>query len=90
MGKIVRTRQARSDALDIWNHIADDNEAAADKLILQFNETLALLAEQPRLGSSQEELRKGLRCMPVRSYLVFYEPIPGGIRVFRILHSARR
>lgn len=89
MARIIRTRQARSDVLDIWEYIAADNTAAADKLILRLDEVVRLLAEQPELGSRQEKYRVGLRCMPVGN-LIFYDQVPDAIRVLRILHGARR
>lgn len=90
MARIIRTRQARADVLNIWEYIAADNTAAADKLIRRIDEVVRLLAEQPELGSPQDKYRIGLRCMPVGSYLIFYDQIPGAIRVIRILHGARR
>lgn len=90
MARIIRTRQARSDVLDIWEYIAADNTAAADKLLLRLDEVVRLLAEQPELGSRQDKYRVGLRCMPVGNYLIFYDQVPDAIRVLRILHGARR
>lgn len=90
MARIIRTRQARNDVLDIWEFITTDNLAAADKLIRQLDEVVRLLAEQPELGSSQDKYRIGLSCMPVGHYLVFYDQVPDAIRILRILHGARR
>ena len=90
MARIIRTRQAREDVLDIWEHIADDSTGAADRLVQRFDEVVRLLAEQPNLGSAQDKYRLGLRCMPVGNYLIFYDQIPDAIRVLRILHGARR
>lgn len=90
MARIIRTRQARADILDIWEYIAADNAAAADKLIRRLDEVVRLLAEQPELGSPQDKYRVGLRCMPVGTYLIFYDQVPDAIRVIRILHGARR
>lgn len=90
MPRIVRTRIAREDVLEIWRYIANDNLVAADKLVRQLDEMVKLLAAQPGIGSSQEKYRPGLRCLPVGNYLIFYEPISNGIRVLRVLHGARR
>ena len=90
MARVIRTMQAREDALDIWEYIAEDNAAAADNLPLRINAVNRLLAENPKLGSPQDKYRIGMRCMPVGSYLIFYEPIPKAIRILRILHAARR
>ncbi len=90
MARVIRTRQARTDVLDIWEFIAVDNTAAADKVVRRLDEVIHLLAQQPDLGSRQDRYRVGLRCMPVGNYLIFYDQIPDAIRVLRILHGARR
>jgi len=89
MPRIVRTRQARNDVLDIWEYVARNNPAAADRLIRRLDVMIRRLAEQPRIGAAQDKYRAGLRSFPVGNYVIFYEPIPTGIQVIRILHGAR-
>lgn len=90
MARLIRTSQAREDVLDIWAYIAQDNPAAADKLLCRIDETMQLLAENPGTGISQYQYREGLHCKPVsKRYLIFYEPIDDGIRIIRVLHGAR-
>ena len=90
MPRIIRTRQAREDLLDIWDYVAANNTVAADKLIRKIDEMVRLLADQPGLGSPQDKYRAGLRCMPVGKYLIFYDQTPETLRVLRVLHGARR
>jgi len=68
-GEILRRPQARLDLIDIWNYIADDNEAAADRLLDRI--------EQPKAGRERAELAPGLRSFPVGNYLLFYLPLLG-------------
>jgi toxin ParE1/3/4 len=89
MARIVRTRQAREDVIDIWEYIARDNSTAADKLLRKFDETMQHLSEHPRIGAPQDKYRRGLRCFPVGRYLIFYESFDGGIRIIRVLHGRR-
>lgn len=89
MLRIERTRQAREDVLDIWNYIAADSIEAADALVRRLDEVIRLLCEHPRLGTPQDKYRHGLRCMSVGNYLIFYDEIPGVLRVLRVLHGAR-
>ena len=84
------TRRAEQDVLDIWLYIAADNITAADKLVDRFTEIYERLADNPGIGSSQEQYRPGLRCFPVGNYIVFYRTIDGGIEVYRVLHGARQ
>ncbi|MFH1301455.1 MAG: type II toxin-antitoxin system RelE/ParE family toxin [Planctomycetota bacterium] len=90
MPRILRTRQANEDVLNIWSYIAEHDTTAADQLIRRINDLLQQLAAHPGLGAKQEQLRKGLRCFPIGNYLIFYEPIENGIQVLRILHGARQ
>jgi toxin ParE1/3/4 len=87
---VVRRRPLASDDIaEIWDHIADDSLRAADRWIDQLDEQFGLLASQPLMGRAREELSPGLRSFPFGRYVIFYEPIEGGIDVVRLLHSAR-
>ena len=44
-GEILRRPQARLDLIDIWNYIADDNEAAADRMLDRIEGVLQMLSE---------------------------------------------
>ncbi len=90
MLNIVRTRQACEDVIEIWQYIAADNAVAADAVVRRLDEVILLLGEHPKLGMSQDKYRPGLRCMPAGGYLIFYDEMPGALRILRVLHGARR
>jgi len=48
-----------------------------------------VLALQPFLGKSIEELATNVRFVPLGSYLIFYRPTKDVIEIVRILHGAR-
>lgn len=89
MSRIRWTRDARRDASDIWHYIARDNIPAADAVTDGFTENLGLLAQNPLLGSSRSELGEHVRSFSIGNYILFCEPVPGGILLVRILHGAR-
>jgi toxin ParE1/3/4 len=91
MGRVVRTRTAKVDVLQIWNHIAEDSIEAADRLVEKFNEKLQLLADFPGLGPARPELGPALRSFPVDQYLLIYERRTKGkgITLLRVVHGAR-
>jgi plasmid stabilization system protein ParE len=60
-GEILRRPQARLDLIDIWNYIADDNEAAADRMLDRIGGVLRMLSEQPKAGRERPELAPVLR-----------------------------
>jgi toxin ParE1/3/4 len=41
------------------------------------------------MGRARDELSPSLRSFPFGRYVIFYEPVEGGIDVVRLLHSAR-
>jgi toxin ParE1/3/4 len=79
-GEILRRPQARLDLIDIWNYIADDNEAAADRMLDRIGGVLQMQSEQPKAGRERPELAPRLRSFPVGNYLLFYLPLPRGHR----------
>ena len=89
MPSILRRPLARDDLAEIWDTIADDSVERADTFIDRIDATLHTLAEQPMLGRSRQELAPGLRSFPIGRYVIFYEPLPDGIAVVRVLHGAR-
>ena len=46
-------------------------------------------AEFPHSGSIRSELGGGTRSFAVGNYVIFYRPIPDGIRLLRVLNAAR-
>jgi toxin ParE1/3/4 len=89
MAVILKRPRAADDLIEIWDYIADDSVARADAFIDDADAKFRLLAEQPMLGRSREELAPGLRSVSFGRYLIFYEVIPDGIAIVRVLHSAR-
>lgn len=81
--------QARSDLLDIYAHIADNNPRAADSLVDLFHEKFLLLAKYPLLGQIRPELFPELRSFSVKNYVIFYLPYENGVRIARIIHATR-
>lgn len=89
MPRVTRRPLAEADILEIWDYIADDNIAAADRWVDRLDEQLGLLAGQPMMGRARDELAPGVRSFPFGRYVVFYAPLDDGIDVIRVLHGAR-
>jgi toxin ParE1/3/4 len=80
---------------DLAEHLAQTNEAAANRLLRAFEQTIQKLAQTPEIGSlcqfSHPRLTD-MRCWPVKrfkNHLIFYRPLEGGIEVLHIIHGAR-
>jgi toxin ParE1/3/4 len=89
MPRIVVSPLAQSDIDEIWDSIARDSPANADRFVDRIERRFDLLADHPGLGLGRDDLRPGLRCFAHARYLIYYRPIRGGIEVIRVVHGAR-
>ena len=89
MAKIEQSALAKSDLVDIWLYIAQDNLEAADRFIDQIEQKFLLLASTPEAGVSRDKLAPGLRSFPIGDHLILYKPTKGGIVIVRVLSGYR-
>jgi toxin ParE1/3/4 len=64
MSRVTRRPLATLDILDMWDHIAEDSTAAADRWIDKLDEKFKLIAPQPLMGRARDELAASLRSFP--------------------------
>lgn len=89
MPRLTRRPLAEADIVEIWEYIAEDSLAAADRWVDRLDEQLRLLAGQPMMGRARDELAPAVRSFPIGRYVVYYAPLDDGIDVVRVLHGAR-
>ena len=89
MSRILRRPRAEADLIEIWNYIAQDSPTRADKLLDEIDEKSQTLAQSPFIGKARDELGRKIRSFPIGNYVLFYQPIEGGIDIIRVLHGAR-
>lgn len=90
MAKIIKISPlAEVDLLDIAIHIAADSVSASDEFLQNMDERFSLLVTQPEMGRQRPELGNIIRSFAFRNYVVFYDPIPEGIFIVRVLHGSR-
>jgi toxin ParE1/3/4 len=87
--KLRLAPKASSDLRQIWAYIANDNMAAAERVLERINEVLRLLVEQPEAGRRRDELGDGLRSFATRTHVVFYEVRENSVDVIRVLDGHR-
>jgi toxin ParE1/3/4 len=79
---------AQADLDGIWNHtVAQWDEAQAQAYILGLDASMKLLAENPRMGRSIDDIRKGYFKFPAASHILIYRLTPDAIEFMRILHN---
>lgn len=80
--------RARADLDDIWEYSAAKwNVERADNYIREIWKTVELVASEPSIGRSCDEIRAGYFKFPSGSHLIFYRRLGKKIDVVRILHQ---
>lgn len=85
--KFRKAPQADQDLDSIWDLIATNSVRVADKQIARIGEIFELLLENPLAGRERRELRAGLRSFAVGNYVIFYDLLPDGIEIIRVMHG---
>jgi len=68
-------------SVDTWG------EAQARRYIAEIVECCERIADNPRLGRSCPEIRRGYRRIEQGKHVLFYEQVDGEVLVRRILHQ---
>ena len=90
MAVIRTTSDARRDIDSITLQIAHDSVTNALRWYDELDEFFKRIARSPGMGTLRDSFQKGLRSVPFGNYLVFFQKIPGGIRIIRVIHGAQR
>jgi plasmid stabilization system protein ParE len=78
MGRVLRTNRATEDLVDIFAEAAGRSSALVERRRAAFARTLALLSDNPGLGSRRLPQRPDVRVFPCDRYLLFYRPLAAG------------
>jgi toxin ParE1/3/4 len=60
-----------------------------DGYLKALTRAFELLAENPGVGRSRNDIRPGLRSFLCRRHLIFYREGSGGVEIIRLLHASR-
>lgn len=85
----IYTIPAKRDLVEIWVYIAEDNMDAADATEKRIRSVCDKLDQSPSLGKLRSELGAEIRAIGTGNYMVYYRLTPNGVRILRIVHSAR-
>ena len=88
--KVVLHPEAYRDIEEIWEYIAADSLAAADRTVEEFYRTIRKLASFPNQGHSRADLTSSpLRFLAVRDYVIVYATDAEPLVVIAVLHGRR-
>lgn len=80
---------AESDLDNIWLAIAQDNPAAADRMIDAIRQRTEQLSLFPESGPLRPEISDDARCLTLADYLILYRITRHQVEIVRIVHGAR-
>jgi toxin ParE1/3/4 len=88
--RVFRTPDAIADLDGLWDYIARDNPAAADRVPDELHDRFVLLSKNPEMGELQPILADGTyRRFVHRKYVIYYRPFIDRIVLVRVLHGAQ-
>lgn len=86
--RLLLSRRAKEDLLEIWEFIADHDELAADRYIDHLRDRALELLHFPELGRARNEIHLNLRSLLARNHLLFYTIEGEEVQILRILHGS--
>jgi plasmid stabilization system protein ParE len=90
MSRYELTRSALADIDELWTYIAEDSVEAADRVSSAILDACQLLAEQPLIGHTREDLTpRPVLFWSSGRYLIVYRPETEPLRIVAIFHGAR-
>ena len=89
MKRLRRLPAAVADVDDIWFYIAQDNPAAAQRVIERIADATARLEDFPASGSPRPDIHPAARSIPVGPYIVYYRIGNETVDIVRVMHAAR-
>ena len=94
--KLVWTRKAEEDLIEIHAFLALDSPTAADRIVDKLISVADVLRRHPRLGQRRPEIRPSVRMMTDWPYVLLYETLPDEedgqvkfVEVVRVLDGRR-
>lgn len=89
MSRYIITPDAEMDLELIQDHIALDSERQAEKFLERLPAEFGRLAAMPRMGRGHPDFGADVRSIPLRPYIIYYQPLADGVEILRVIHGAR-
>lgn len=86
--KIHKSALAELDLIGIWEYSYGQWDAdQADKYLDELDKGISLLADNPELGISRDEVREGYRVLFINNHAIYYTLTQTAILIVRVLHE---
>jgi len=94
--RLTWSHAARLDVLEIYQDIALEQPAAAERWFDRIEVKAGLLAAQPRIGMRRSDIRPAMRMLVEAPYLILYRTDPDNddgpvraVEIIRVVHGRR-
>jgi toxin ParE1/3/4 len=82
--------EARADLEEIWTYYAQvAGRQTADNIARKIAGACDLISDYPLAGRARDELRPGIRALPVQPHVVFYRLVADVPEIVRVLDGRR-
>jgi toxin ParE1/3/4 len=89
MSQYIISLPASRDLSAIVDYFAGENIEAGERLLQTFNQKCQQLVSFPNLGREYNNLRPGLRGLPLNGHIILYQTIDDGIEIVRVVNGKR-
>ena len=89
MSQFIISQSASRDLSSIVDYFVIENVEAGERLLQTFNQKCQQLVNFPNMGREYNNLRPGLRGLPINGHIILYQTITDGIEIVRVVNGRR-
>ena len=89
MNNFIISPSASRDLNQIAEYFLARNLEAGEKLFNEFNKKCQYLTIFPNIGRSYDNLKNGLRGLPLNGYIILYQVIDDQVNILRVVSGYR-
>ncbi|XWK90190.1 MAG: type II toxin-antitoxin system RelE/ParE family toxin [Phormidium sp.] len=89
MNRYIISPSASRDLNEIIDYFANLNVETGERLIAAFEKKCQNLINFPMIGRSYEDIKAGLRGLPLDGYVILYQVTANTLEILRVVHRSR-
>lgn len=89
MSQFIISQSASRDLSSIVDYFVIENVEAGEHLLQTFNQKCQQLVNFPNMGREYNNLRSGLRGLPLNGHIILYQAINDDIEIVRVVNGRR-
>lgn len=89
MNSYIISPSASRDLNEITDYFASINVERGERLIAAFDKKCQNLITFPLMGRSYEDIKPGLRGVPLDGYIILYHTTDNNLEILRVVYGSR-